>query len=331
MYPITFVPLFKERVWGGRRMAELFHKALPSGSTFGESWEITDRPEGVSQVANGPFAGRNLRWLMETHGPDLLGRPPAPQERFPWLVKILDARDDLSLQVHPPDALAAALAGEPKTELWYFAATNPGARIYVGLKPGITRDEFRKRVDDGSVAGCFHIEKPVPGDVMFIPSGRVHALGAGNVIFEIQQNSDTTYRVFDWHRPGLDGRPRELHVEPSMASIDFEDIAPGLVHTAWHQNGPISRRPLVRHSVFAIDEYRTSASTRVPDSRPPGACGIVAVIRGNLRATGGGETVELGAGGFVLLPAALHDAILEAADGTTLLSVSPPEPAIPIP
>lgn len=325
LYPITFQPRFRERVWGGRKLAELFGKPLPPGTPIGESWEITDRPDDISVIQNGPFAGRDLRWLMETHGRDVLGRHVPPGERFPWLVKILDARENLSLQVHPPASKAAALRGESKTEMWYFADTDPSARIYVGLKPGVSRDEFQKRAADGTVADCFHIESPRMGDVMFVPSGRVHALGGGNVVFEIQQNSDTTYRVFDWNRPGLDGRPRELHLDESMESIDFNDFSPGFIRTAWIDAGGFSRRPLVRDSVFFVDEWRASVAGPVPWIGTTGTCVIVAVVHGNLCAFAGGEIVHVVAGGFVLLPAALDSIELAADAGTTFLQIRLPD------
>src|SRR5579859_6328112 len=229
LYQLTFKPIFKERVWGGRKLEQLYKKELPAGAVIGESWEISDRPGDASVVANGPLAGKDLRWLMEHHAAELLGAAAAKTDRFPLLVKILDAAEKLSLQVHPPASVAAALGGEPKTEMWYVAEADPGADIFVGLKSGVTRSEFEQKIKDGTVADCFHRIEVGKGDVMFLPSGRVHALGAGSVIFEIQQNSDTTYRVFDWNRVGLDGKPRELHVEKSLASIDFNDFEPGLI------------------------------------------------------------------------------------------------------
>ncbi|MFO1460563.1 MAG: type I phosphomannose isomerase catalytic subunit [Verrucomicrobiota bacterium] len=322
-YPVTFEPQFKERIWGGRRLSGLFGKTLPGTNPIGESWEITDRPEGVSVIRNGPWAGRTLRWLLENHGSEVLGRPVSPGERFPWLIKILDARDDLSLQVHPPAHRAEALCGEPKTEMWYFAAADPGAKIYVGLKPGVTRGEFEQRVADGTVAGCFHVETPSRGDAMFVPSGRVHALGGGSVVFEIQQNSDTTYRVFDWNRKGLDGKPRELHLEPSMASIDFDDVSPGLIQSQWSDDGDVRRRSLVAHELFQIDEWKFDHAASVPDGRPPGTPSVIAVVEGGLRLPSGGEVLELGAGGFVLIPAVAESMIFDAQPGTTLLRVLP--------
>ena len=325
VYPLTFRPLFKERVWGGRRIAELFGRSLPEGVPIGESWELSDRPEGVSVIANGPWAGRDLRWLMDQHGAAVLGRPVDSGERFPWLVKILDARDDLSLQVHPPPHRAADLRGEPKTELWYFAATRPGARIYAGLNPGVSRKEFEQRIRDGSVAGCFHVESPRAGDAMFVPSGRVHALGAGNVVFEIQQNSDTTYRVFDWNRPGLDGRPRELHIGPSLESVDFSDVAPGLVQAPWESRDGALRRALARHDVFRIDEWRFDGGTKTTDGRQPGEFAVILVAGGRLRCLHPLDAPELGPGDSVLIAAELPALALEAAPGTTLLHVTPSE------
>ena len=228
-YPLTFQPILKERVWGGRQLEKLYRKPLPPVIPIGESWEITDRPEGVSVIANGPLAGHDLRWLMENHPAELLGKSKSSDGRFPLLVKILDANDKLSLQVHPPPDVAVALGGEPKTELWFIADARPGAELYVGLKRGVSRTEFQTRIREGTVADCFHRLKVQAGDAMFLPSGRVHAIGAGLVIFEIQQNSDTTYRVFDWNRIGLDGKPRELHVIQSLASINFNDFEPSLI------------------------------------------------------------------------------------------------------
>ena len=321
--PLTFAPILKERIWGGRRLAEAFGKPIPERVPIGESWEITDRPEGVSVVASGPFAGRDLRWLMTHHGHDLLGRDPAPDERFPWLIKLLDCTDDLSLQVHPPTHKAAALRGEPKTEMWYFADTRPGSRIYVGLRRGVTRDGFARKVSDGTVADCFHAHDTRPGDAMFVPSGRVHALGGGNLVFEIQQNSDTTYRVFDWNRVGLDGKPRDLHLEPSMESIDFADFEPGLIDAAPQARSEVTVRELVRQPLFDIDELRSAHGGGIPDPRRPGTPGVLGVVRGHMTVSGAAETVSVPAGGFVLLGASLRKPMLRADPGSVLLSVTP--------
>ena len=151
-------------------------------------------------------------------------------ERFPLLIKVLDCTDDLSLQVHPPADVAPALGGEPKTEMWFVAHADERSRIYAGLRAGVTREQFEMALRDGAVASCVSTLEARTGDSLFVPSGRVHALGRGLLIYEIQQNSDTTYRVFDWNRMGLDGRPRTLHVAQSLRSIDFSDVEPALAH-----------------------------------------------------------------------------------------------------
>ena len=257
LYPLTFHPIFKERVWGGREIERLYKKKLPAGAPIGESWEISDRPGDASVIANGPLAGKDLRWLMENHRAELLGgAKPAAENRFPLLCKILDAREKLSLQVHPPANKAAELGGEPKTEMWFIADAAPGAELFVGLKRGVTRAGFEKKVRIGEVAECFHRVPVRAGDAMFLPSGRVHAIGAGLVIFEIQQNSDTTYRVFDWNRVGLDGQPRELHIAQSLASIDFKDFEPALVQNQFTGGGPIQKRPLVNDPLFNVEVWK---------------------------------------------------------------------------
>ena len=322
LYPFTFEPRFKERIWGGRRLAEMYGKALPSGTPIGESWEISDRPGDESVIANGPLAGHTIRWLMEHHGSEVLGRAsPAAEGRFPLLCKLLDAREKLSLQVHPPVERAATLGGEPKTEMWYVADADPDAELFVGLRRGVTRDEFESKVRTGAVAECFHRIAVRRGDTMFLPSGRVHAIGAGLVIFEIQQNSDTTYRVFDWNRMGLDGKPRELHVDQSLASIDFDDFEPRLSDAAWQTRGTVRWRTVVRHPLFTVDEMRVSDVRELP--LRPGRLRVVAVVAGAVQARGVGGAVRVQAGGFVVLPASLQGPALDADADTGLLIVEP--------
>jgi mannose-6-phosphate isomerase len=304
LYPLVFHPLFKERVWGGRELETLFGKPLPPGKSIGESWEISDRPNDESVVANGKFAGETLHQLMEKYRHEILGDArPATGNRFPILCKILDAREKLSLQVHPPAHKAAELMGEPKTEMWYIADAAPGAELYVGLKRGIKRSEFEKRIEDGGVADCFHRVPVCAGDAMFLPSGRVHAIGAGLVIFEIQQNSDTTYRVFDWNRVGLDGKPRELHVPQSLASIDFNDFEPALVQTRFSDDEHHESRELVRHELFHVgySELKTGARNHLK----PNKLQIFAVVRGKMEIRSGTDIINLKAGQFCLIPAEL--------------------------
>jgi len=320
LYPFVFEPILKERIWGGRRLAALYDKPLPADVPVGESWEISDRPGDVTVISNGPLCGQTLRWLMEHHGAELLGAtPPADGGRFPLLCKILDARDRLSLQVHPPATMAAALRGEPKTEMWYIADAEPGAELFVGLRAGTTRAEFEAKVRSGEVAQCFHRIAVAPGDTMFLPSGRVHAIGAGLVIFEIQQNSDTTYRVFDWNRTDRDGQPRELHLEQSLASIDFADVEPALVSSPWVARDRFESRALVRHELFSVDLLRTRRAATL--ALGGGPMRVVACVDGELTLSGGELTVTLHAGQFALVPASLPATALDVAASATSLLV----------
>ncbi|NBV22494.1 MAG: mannose-6-phosphate isomerase [Proteobacteria bacterium] len=317
LYPFTFRPIFKDRVWGGRKLEQLYGKALPPETTIGESWEITDRPEGVSVITNGPLAGRDLRWLMEHHAKELLGDSQSCAGRFPLLVKILDAREKLSLQVHPPAHKAAELRGEPKTEMWYVADATPEADLFVGLRRGATREEFERRIQDGSVAECFHRIPVKRGDSMFLPSGRVHALGAGNLIFEIQQNSDTTYRVFDWNRVGLDGKPRELHVPQALASIDFGDFEPALVPEEWSKAGVAESRQLADCALFRVDLLRLPSADAVQTGGVKVM--VVAVTEGRLEVTFSATTLSLGPGDFCVVPASCIGTTLVAHGETVFL------------
>ena len=319
LYPLIFQPIFKERVWGGRELERLYGKKLPAGAVIGESWEISDRPGDASVITNGPLAGKDLHWLMTNQATEILGgAKTAAQGRFPLLCKILDARDKLSLQVHPPARIAAELKGEPKTEMWYIADAAPGASLYVGLKNGVTRPTFEQKIADSSVADCFHRIPVKAGDTMFLPSGRVHAIGDGLVIFEIQQNSDTTYRVFDWNRVGLDGKPRDLHVAESLASIDFNDFEPKLVETAFTGDA-LKTRLLVNDPLFQVETWKLIAGAN--GWLKPKKLQIVAVTAGKIEIKNGGNAINLAAGQFSLIPASLERTEILAKSDAAMLRV----------
>jgi mannose-6-phosphate isomerase len=223
---VLFDSLYRERVWGGRSLENLLGRSLPGEGPIGESWDVVDRPEAQSVVRSGSMKGRTLRWLIENETEDVMGRDWKPADRFPIMVKWLDCRKRLSLQVHPPAHAASELEGEPKTEHWFVAETSPGAHLIAGLKRGVSREQFERALGSGDVEACVHRFPVKAGDALFVPSGRVHAIDAGCLILEIQQNSDTTFRVFDWGRVGIDGKPRSLHVEKSLRSIDWGDFEP---------------------------------------------------------------------------------------------------------
>jgi mannose-6-phosphate isomerase len=318
LYPLVFKPILKERLWGGRRLEELYHKPLPPGVPIGESWEISDRPGDVSVVANGPLAGKDLHWLVHNFTRALLGSAAPYQGRFPLLIKILDAREKLSLQVHPPAEKAAALGGEPKTELWYLAEAAPGAELFVGLRRDCTREEFAAKIRAGTVADCFHRVPVRAGDAMFLPSGRVHAIGSGTVIFEIQQNSDTTYRVFDWNRRGPDGKPRDLHVQASLESINFDDFEPSLVQPQPRAGVP-QVASLVRDPLFAVEKVTLNRGENL--TLPACLMQILGVVTGALVVKNASEELSLTAGQFCLVPASLAGVVLHAAPTVTCLRI----------
>ncbi len=284
--PIRFHPIHQTRVWGGRRMQTLLGQTLPDTTNpYGEAWSVSDRPEAQSTTAN----GMTLHELWTHHRAAVFGAGAPDSERFPLLMKILDACDDLSIQVHPPADKAVELNGEPKTEMWFIAHADPGAKIYAGLKEGVTRMDFEAALENGTLAEVVHVIEARTGDCLFIPSGRIHAIGAGLLIYEIQQNSDTTYRVFDWNRVGLDGQPRALHVQESLESIDFTDFEPG-VQTI-EADGT-----LVKCEFFDVRLRREAGAVGTT-----GECVTLAVVGGAIRVGG----VTLNAGDFALLPASM--------------------------
>jgi mannose-6-phosphate isomerase len=308
--PFIFAPIFMERVWGGRRLETLFGKNLPPDVPIGESWEVVDRPEAQSVVQTGPLAGKTLHDLWQEHRAEIFAGLPE-SERFPLLLKLLDAQEKLSVQVHPPEAIAAELGGEAKTEFWYVAEAGPGAEIFVGLRSGAERKQFEKAIQDGSVAELLHRVTAKTDDAMFLPGGRVHAIGGGNVMMEVQQNSDTTYRVFDWNRLGLDGAPRELHVGQSLRCIDFDDCEPPLIQA----EGEL----LVRHPLFEVQKWRLDSA------RPAtieGEFAIIACLSGTFRC---GE-IQAKPGDFLLIPSSLREPLVDplSADAS-LLRVTIPQ------
>lgn len=222
MDPLVFVPFFRPQVWGSRRLEQLLGKRLPPAGRYGESWEVSGHPLHVSRVAEGPFRGRGLDELWGRFGAEWYGPGPVP-DHFPWLLKILDCDQLLSVQVHPDDAAASRLApGESgKTEAWLVLYAEPDARIYSGLLPGMTRAQLQQHLEAGTVGQCLHEFVPQAGDFLFVPAGTVHAAGGGLVMAEIQQTSDATFRLFDWNRLDPQGRPRPLHTDQALEAIDW--------------------------------------------------------------------------------------------------------------
>jgi mannose-6-phosphate isomerase len=262
-----------------------------------------DRPEAQSVVHDGPFRGLTLHALWRKHREQIFGSvPDAP--RFPILAKLLDAQENLSLQVHPPAAIAQELGGEPKSEFWYIADAAPKAEIFAGLKKSSTRGTFVKAVKQGKADSHAHRISVAPGDAIFLPSGRLHAVGAGNLIVEIQQNSDTTYRVYDWGRVKKGGTARKMHIAEALQCIDFSDREPSLLK----QEGGL----LVRHSFFEVEKWLLPKEREIA---PSGRFAIVVCLTGALECAG----LQFKPGDFFLVPAQLDDRVLRPKDENVLL------------
>ena len=308
--PLTFEPIFQERMWGGQRLESEFHKKLPPQKRIGESWEIVDRTEAQSVVANGPLRGSTLHELWTRHREEIFGGVP-DTPRFPLLIKIIDAQENLSLQVHPADDAATRLGGEPKSEFWYVTGTEE-TELFLGFHKPITRKEFEEAVRDGTALDYVHKITVHAGDAVFLPAGRVHAAGAGNLLIEIQQNSDTTYRIFDWHRiDPVNGKQRELHVDRAIQCIDFEDLQPKLIEA--------SGELLVSHSLFEIQKWTLDGRR---DAAPLGQFAIICCLTGSLSCA----SVELAPGEIFLVPAYLQNRQLKSlASQTSLLRVTIPQ------
>jgi mannose-6-phosphate isomerase len=307
--PLVFEPIFQERIWGGRKLGELFGKNIPAGKRIGESWEIVDRPEAQSIVRGGPLADRSLHDVWVNFREEVFGKV-SDTPRFPLLIKLLDARQKLSLQVHPAEEVAESLGGEAKTEFWYVVAAEPGAEIYVGLRRTMAREQFEQALRSGTVAECVHAIAVKEGDAMFLPSGRFHAIGAGNVLIEVQQNSDTTYRVFDWSRVDDTGQPRSLHIAEALQCIDFNDVAPRLIEP----EGDV----MVRHDLFVVEKWNLESPREVAARDQ---CAIVCCLGGLLRC----GDADFTPGQFFLVPASMPDReIYPRGEGTSLLRVTIP-------
>src|SRR5262245_21451052 len=309
--PLTFLPVFVERMWGGRRLESKFHKKLPLEKCIGESWEIVDRPEAQSVVTGGPLRGKTLHELWTQYRQEIFG-DLADTPRFPLLIKILDAQEKLSLQVHPSENLASRLGGEAKSEFWYVVIADPGAELLLGFREPITRDQFEKTLRDGTVIDRVHRIAVQEGDAVFLPAGRLHAVGAGNLLIEIQQNSDTTYRVFDWNRTeSATGTKRDLHVEQAIQCIDFDDVQPKLIQS--------KSELLISHSLFEIRKWNLEATF---EAAPRGQFAIVWCLSGKLTCA----QTTLAPGEIFLVPAHLEDRQLKPiARDTSLLRVTIPE------
>ncbi|MFO0863813.1 MAG: type I phosphomannose isomerase catalytic subunit [Gemmataceae bacterium] len=313
MDPLVFEPYLRPTPWGGRKLGELFAKPLPRIGNFGESWEISPHPVHVSRVAQGPHQGKTLNELCEAYPRELLGS--AAPGRFPLLIKLLDCRELLSIQVHPNDALASKLSAERsgKTEAWVVLHAERGAKIDAGFKPGVTRSEVERRLAEGTLEGALHSFSPRAGQCVYLPAGTVHAVGGGVVMAEVQQASDATFRLYDWNRVGADGARRQLHIPEALESIDWSrgPVDP-VVPVLTRHEGDVREERLVHCDCFTLDRFILQAGANLETTGPT----IWMVLSG--AATVG--CTSLVAGGSILVPAN-GAASIRAERAATLLRV----------
>jgi mannose-6-phosphate isomerase len=307
LYPLTFHPVYKDYLWGGSRIPKIYHRNEPDG-IYAESWEISDHVDGMSVVANGPLAGKTIREVLRADPQGIMGSKVAGS-KFPLLIKLIDAKDKLSVQVHPNDSTAAEFGGEAKAEMWYILGDNP-SQIYCGLNEGVTKESFLQAIADGTSAETIRAVAVEKDCAIFVPGGCVHAIGAGSLILEIQQNSNTTYRIYDWDRMGSAGKPRELHVDQALNVINWDDHATPLVEA----------KPLVDSDTFQCWEVlaceyfkleKLTFSAPLEVSLEGETFHALFVAEGETTVSWGDESLKAPAGTSVLIPAALPAYTLE--------------------
>lgn len=322
-YPLTFEPEIKEKIWGGRRLADVAGKQLPPGDTpIGESWEVY----GGAIVANGRWAGRALEDVRAELGADLMGEnaTTADGQPFPLLFKYIDAGEYLSVQVHPDDAYAQQHTRDAygKTEAWYILHAEPGARLVHGWKRETTPEEVTAAVRENRLEELMEYVPVRAGDAVFVPAGTVHAIGGGIVLGEIQQNSDTTYRLYDWGRVGFDGKPRELHVEDSLRTLYYGTTEPHTIPPVELAAGGATRRFMVACRYFVLESVEGAAPFELAG---PGSFQLVSPLEGPVKVRwAGGETV-LERGRTALVPAGLRSCTVEGEEPYRLLRMYVPD------
>ena len=303
LYPLRFEPIYQYRLWGGRSLAGLLAAPLPGDGPIGEAWVLSDRDDHQSRVADGPLKGQTISQLLAQFPEQVMGTLAGRFRRFPLLLKFLDAREMLSVQVHPADTRTDLLpAGETgKTEAWVVLQAGPKSRVYAGLKPGTTEAGLRQALANGGVADQLACITPQPGDAVFLPAGMVHSLGGDIVVFEVQENSDVTFRLYDWnHVDAKTGKPRALQVDQALACIDFGERAGGLLAPVIETTTPVECERLFHCEQFWLsrlhgDSPFTAGAAGVPR--------VLVCIEGTGQIEHGSATHAVGKGDVFLLPA----------------------------
>ena len=309
-YPLLFEPVLKDYIWGGRNLETRLGRKLPADTIIAETWEIAAHKDGTATVSNGEHAGKLLTQLLEEQGLDLIGsRSKWAYDRnlFPLLIKILDANRNLSVQVHPNDDYALEHEGNElgKTEMWIVLHAEPGSDVILGVAEGTTPDLFKQAIEEGRLEPFMNRIPVKAGDHINVPAGSLHAIMGGLLIAEIQQNSNTTYRVYDWNRLGHDGKPRPLHVDKALDVTNFAQIAPGKSKaTLLEDANGIKRELLNKTNYFTVERVTVDAGAQFNGNCTGETFEIWGVIEGNGKISAGGVTETLKSVQFTLIPAA---------------------------
>ena len=316
LYPLRFEPIYQYRLWGGRRLASLLTAPLPGGGPIGEAWVLSDCEDHPSRVANGSLKGQTIGQVLEQFPEQAMGKFAGHFRRFPLLLKFLDAREMLSVQVHPGGDTG-------KTEAWVVLEAGTKSRIYAGLKPGTTADGLRRSLANGTVADDVACFAPKPGDAVFLPAGTVHSLGDGVVVFEVQQNSDVTFRLYDWDRVDpITGQPRALQVDQALACIDFTDGRAGPVAPVVEAAAPVRRSRLFQCEHFWLWRVRAQSPFAVGAAGMPR---VLVCIEGTGQVEYGRAIYAVAKGDVVLLPAVLAECTFQPRGAVTVLEIGIPE------
>jgi len=320
LYPIKFETVLKEKVWGGNALVSSYNKKTKKTANFGESWEISAVADEQSVVSNGFLAGNNLEEIIEVYMGDITGDAIYEKfgNEFPLLIKIIEAREDLSIQVHPGNKLARERhKAYGKTEMWYVLESEKKSKIYTGFREGVTKEDYLSSLNDGTMADLLNIEHPEPGDTFFIPAGRIHAIGAGTVLVEVQQTSDITYRIFDWNRKNTGKEKRDLHTDLALDAIDFNANGKSKIRKIPALNGSEN---LVSCEFFNTNLFRFNKPL-TKEYYSVDSFVVYICIEGKFTIHWDQETETMIKGETVLLPALIKEVVLEPVGEAQVLEV----------
>lgn len=323
LYPLQFVSIYKQYVWGGKRLKTVYGRA-DAPVPCSEAWELSDRDEGMSVVAYGPLRGVTLRQLMQQRGTEIAGSiwENTKSAVFPLLIKILDAGERLSVQVHPDEETAKLYEGEPKTEVWYVLDADKDSYVYTGLKKDVNRNIVEHALKDGTIEAILNKIPLKPHTAIYVPGGRIHAIGGGCLLLEIQQNSNTTYRLYDWNRVDKSGKPRELHIKQALQAIRWNDDRPVCLQPALLENSKNNKVwEILTCPYFKVKRMELSTDKNIIHNGE--SCHIFFVVTGSVSINAGSIPVNISAGTTSLVPACIKQyTLLPASTDCVLLDIT---------